>query len=209
MLSLNLRRIPTWLSVGAALAFLSTAANANTFTINASGIFPEGPGTISGSFTMTPGDWSTIANVNVQAALPYNVTNFFGGIIGTATDNLTFNSASFVPNSPGSSAGYISLTNTNQPAASYHIALGITPQNASQNINTDYNVGTYGSGHPSEAQDLTRLWDYFQGTLTDPADIPAAPVATTPEPSTWAMMLLGLLGLGAWFHRSRRSVATA
>src|SRR5262245_42570803 len=69
MLKLNVRRIPTWLSLGAALALMVTAANANTFTIDATWL--NGPGTISGSFTMTPGDWTTIADVNVQASLPY------------------------------------------------------------------------------------------------------------------------------------------
>ena len=76
---------------------------------------------------MTPGDWSTIANVNVQATLPYTGSNSWGQV-ATLTDHLTFNSASFVPNAPNSDAGYIWLTNTSQPAASYHIALGVTPQ---------------------------------------------------------------------------------
>ena len=73
MLKLNVRRISTRLSLGAALALMATAANANTFTIDATWL--DGPGTISGSFTMTPGDWSTIANVNVQATLPYTGSN--------------------------------------------------------------------------------------------------------------------------------------
>ena len=34
-------------------------------------------------------------------------------------------------------------------------------------------------------------------------------VSTVPEPSTWAMMLLGFAGLGFAFHRSRRKLATA
>jgi hypothetical protein len=209
MLKFNVRRIVAGLSLGAGLAVLATAANANTFTIDASGIFPAGSGTITGSFTMTPGDWSTIANVNVQAALPYNVTNFFGGIIGTAIDNLTFNSASFVPNAPGSAAGYILLTNTSQPATSYFTKLGVTPQNPNQQAITDYVIGTWGSAHPSEAQDLTRVWDGFGGVVTDPMD-PVTPMVTAvPEPSTWAMMLIGFLGLGAWFRRARRNVTVA
>jgi len=35
-----------------------------------------------------------------------------------------------------------------------------------------------------------RLWDYFDGTVTDP--VTNAPIVTgVPEPSTWAMMLIG------------------
>jgi hypothetical protein len=199
MLKLNLRRIPTWLSVGAALALMATSASANTFTIDATWL--NGPGTITGSFTMTPGDWSTIANVDVQATLPY--TGYSYAQVVTLIDHLTFNSANFVPNTPNSASGYIWLTNTSQPAASYHIALGITPQNPAQQIITDYNIGTYGSGHPTEVQDLTHLWDYFQGTVTDP--VTGAPiVAGVPEPSTWVMMLIGFLGLGFTFRQSRR-----
>jgi hypothetical protein len=199
MLKLNVRRISTRLSLGAALALLVTAANANTFTID--GTWLQGPGTISGSFTMTPGDWSTIANVNVQATLP-----LMWGQLVYGTDQLTFNSASFVPNVPNSDAGYIWLTNTSKPAASYHIALGITPL-PNQQVIMDYNIGTYGAGHPTEVQDLTHLWDYFQGTVTDPPGPQF--VASVPEPSTWAMMLIGFLGLGAAARRFRRNVSFA
>jgi hypothetical protein len=200
MLKLNIRRTPTWLSLSAALALMASAANANTFTID--GTWLQGSGTISGSFTMTPGDWTTIANVNVQATLPLVSGNL---VLGTA--NMTFNSASFVPNAPSSNAGYIWLTNTSQPASLYHVALGITPQNPTQQIITDYNIGTYGAGHPTEVQDLTRLWDYFQGIVTDPPDpVTGQPmVAGVPEPSTWVMMLVGFLGLGAAFRRFRRN----
>jgi PEP-CTERM motif len=203
MLKLNIRRIPTWLSVGVALALMATPARSNTFAIN--GTWLQGSGTISGSFTMTPGDWSTIANVNVQAALPM----MFGSLV-LGTDNLTFNSASFVPNAPSSDSGYISLTNTSKSAATYHVALGITPQTPTQQIITDYNIGTYGAGHPTEVQDLTHLWDDFQGTVTDPPGPTATPiVAGVPEPSTWVMMLVGFLGLGAAARRFRRKVSFA
>ena len=71
MLKSKVHRNPTWLSLGAgaALVMLAAAANANTFNIDATWL--NGPGTISGSFLMTPGDWSTISSVNVQATLPY------------------------------------------------------------------------------------------------------------------------------------------
>jgi hypothetical protein len=110
----------------------------------------------------------------------------FGQIV-TVIDHLTFNSASFVPNASNSDAGYILLTNSSQPAASYHIALGVTPQNPTQQIITDYNIGAWGSGHPTEVVDTVHL----------------------SEPSTWAMMLLGFLGLGAALRRSRRNVSVA
>jgi hypothetical protein len=204
MLKLNVRRISTRLSLGAALALMATLASANTFTIDATWL--NGPGTISGSFTMDLGNWNTIANVDVQATLPYTGSNAYVQLV-TVIDHLTFNSASFVPNAPNSDAGYIWLTNTSKPAASYHIALGITPL-PNQQIIMDYNIGTYGSGHQTEVQDLTHLWDYFQGTVTDP--VTAAPiVAGVPEPSTWVMMLIGFLGLGFAFRQSRLNYCEA
>jgi PEP-CTERM motif len=203
MRNLKIRRTSTWFALGAALVLLATSAKANTFTIDGTWT-QNSAGTISGSFTMTPGDWTTIANVNVQASLPI----MFGAIV-RGTDLLTFNSASFVPNAPNSDAGYISLTNTSQSASTYHLYLGITPQTPAQQPIIAYNIGTYGSGHPTEAQaDLTHLWDYFQGTVTDP--ITQAPiVAGVPEPSTWAMMLIGFFGLGAVLRRSRRKASFA
>jgi len=38
-------------------------------------------------------------------------------------------------------------------------------------------------------------------------DVNSAPVAAVPEPSTWAMMLLGFSGLGFMTYRRRRAVA--
>jgi PEP-CTERM motif len=38
---------------------------------------------------------------------------------------------------------------------------------------------------------------------------PLAPTAVVPEPSTWAMMLLGFAGLGFAFRQSRRKVSFA
>lgn len=38
-------------------------------------------------------------------------------------------------------------------------------------------------------------------------DVKPAPVAAVPEPSTWAMMLLGFGGLGFMTYRRKRTVA--
>jgi hypothetical protein len=165
----------------------------------------DGPDTISGSFTLASGDWSTVANLNVQATLPYAGSNSYAQLV-TLIDDLAFNGASFVPNATNSDARYLYLVNTSQPAASYHIALGIRLQNLSQQIITTYNIGAWGSGHPTEVEDLTLLWDYFQGSVADP--VTSAPiVAGVPEPSTWAMMLIGFAGLGFTFRQSRCKVS--
>jgi PEP-CTERM motif len=38
---------------------------------------------------------------------------------------------------------------------------------------------------------------------------PIGPISEVPEPSTWALMLLGFAGLGFAFRRSRRKVSFA
>jgi hypothetical protein len=45
------------------------------------------------------------------------------------------------------------------------------------------------------------------GWMQDPPD--PAPVPAVPEPSTWAMLLIGFAGLGFVFHRSRRKLMAA
>jgi hypothetical protein len=43
-------------------------------------------------------------------------------------------------------------------------------------------------------------YDHFSGSIT---------ASAVPEPSTWAMMLLGFAGLGFAFRQSRRKAAVA
>ena len=54
----------------------------------------------------------------------------------------------------------------------------------------------------------------FNGGFVDPSfamflTLPPSTVSTVPEPSTWAMMLLGFAGLGFAFRQSRRKVSLA
>jgi hypothetical protein len=49
----------------------------------------------------------------------------------------------------------------------------------------------------------------FNSPAVEGLGVASSPVAAVPEPSTWAMMLLGLAGLGFAFRRSRRKAAFA
>ena len=157
---------------------------------------------------MTPGDWSTIANVNVQATLPYTGSNV---LRATRYDHRSSDvqQRKFCAECP-QQRRWLYLANEYQQACRVlpHCPRRNAAKSELSKSSLDYNIGTYGAGHATEVQDLTHLWDYFQGTVTDP--VTAAPiVAGVPEPSTWVMMLIGFLGLGAAARRFRRNVSFA
>ena len=79
----------------------------------------------------------------------------------------------------------------------------MSPVQVAPQVITDYTITSY--VHVSEAQDLSHLWDYFEGMIKDP--VTGSPIITgVPEPSTWAMMLpSGFAGLGFASLRERYS----
>ena len=187
------------LLIGVALSAMATTSGANTFTV-AGDLIGTPSASVTGSWEMSAGDWSTISDVNVEAALPYAGANMFGQVT-TLIDHLSFDQASFVPNTADSADGTILFTSTSQPAATYRLAFAVSPVQVAPQVITDYTITSY--VHVSEAQDLSHLWDYFEGTIKDP--VTGSPIITgVPEPSTWAMMLLGFAGLGFAFRQSVR-----
>jgi PEP-CTERM motif len=64
-----------------------------------------------------------------------------------------------------------------------------------------YSISTSSSLFPPPAR---RLFYDAKGDLFTLDNI-AGPVAAAPEPSTWAMMILGFLGLGFLAHRRKNS----
>jgi hypothetical protein len=170
---------------------LTTAAGAKTLTITGD-LIGMPSASITGSWEMTAGDRSTISNVNVEAGLPSAGVNM-SGQVSALIDDLSFNQASFVSNTFGSADHGILISNTSQPAATYHLAVAVSPVQVAARVINDDTIASY--VHVSEAQDLTHLWDYFEGMAKDPVT-GSQIVAGVPEPSTWAMMLLGFAGLG-------------
>lgn len=188
------------LLIGLALSALATAAGAKTLTI-ADDLIGTPSASVTGSWEMTAGDWSTISNVNVEAGLPSPGVNM-SGQVSTLIDHLSFNQASFVPNIFGGADGTIQIASTSQPAATDRLALAVSPVQVAARVINDDTITSY--VHVSEAQDLTNLWDYFEGTAKDPVT-GSQIVAGVPEPSTWAMMLLGFACLGFASLRRRHS----
>jgi PEP-CTERM motif len=188
------------LLIGLTLSALATAASAKTLTISHD-LIGTPSASITGSWEMTAGDRSTISNVNVEAGLASAGVNM-SGEVSTLIDHLRFNQASFVPNTFGSADDTNLITSTSQPAATYRLAAAVlTVQVAARVINDD-TITSY--VRVSEVQDLTHLWDYFEGMAKDPVT-GSQIVAGVPEPSTWAMMLLGFAGLGFASLRRRYS----
>jgi hypothetical protein len=179
------------LLIGLALSALATAAGAKTLTI-ADDLIGTPSASVTGSWEMTAGDRSIISKVNVEPGLAPAGVNMTGQV-SALIDHLSFNQASFVPNTFGSADDNILITSTSQPAATHRLALAVSPvQVAARVINDDIITGYV---HVSEAHDLTHLWDYFEGMAKDP--VTGLQIVTgVPEPSTWAMMLLGFAGLG-------------
>jgi hypothetical protein len=101
----------------------------------------------------------------------------------------------------GNSYGPGGLTNTG-------LFTNLEPSNAGYTYHmTSYN-GTYGTGMQTFAFDLgatniNKEQYFFLYWAVRDGDVPAV-VSHAPEPETWAMMLMGLAGVGAWARRQKK-----
>jgi PEP-CTERM motif len=185
-----------------------TAGSAQAAVVATQGFADIGTPTADGSPTgdinsatiFTLGDLvSTSANTGALAGLP---TQSFGSIsfdLGKAT-SLSFSSAAFGTFTRASISEKI-----NAPGTVAIYVLG------------DWTPGTFG-GVTSGSYDSSFTISFTEtppgsGSLSDSATFsspPAAPPGTVPEPSTWAMMLIGFAGLGfAGYRASRKGAALA
>lgn len=192
-----MKRILAGLFASAAIA---TAAHADTFILNATsnyaGFYTE-QGSFGATFDMTP-DF-VITNVNAGGGI-LATDNLFGTVGGV--DQFTFDQATF---NQGPSGASITFTSSTQPLDKAVMNLvSVTPTVIATVNNTSYvRVYTVTEG---TVQDISYLWDYFSGDVKDA--VTGAPIVTgVPEPSTWALMLIGLLFLGSTRWVKRRALA--
>ena len=61
-----------------------------------------------------------------------------------------------------------------------------------------------GGSFKLDIHDVLLTTTLFNGTDTDPLTGTLTMTAAVPEPSTWAMMILGFVGVGFLAHRRRR-----
>lgn len=129
-----------------------------------------------------PGSWSTTVPNDVLTVV-LDGQGFFS------------NFQTFTLASPGISALSFNLLGiTNAPGA-----LANWTEQGGVNFN-EVALGIFQSGPP---------FDFLSGDLSGTFTFDYTPNAAVPEPSTWAMMLLGFVGLGFAFRQSRRKVAMA
>ncbi len=198
------------LIAASALLFQVSAANASLFDWSYTDGIPNSVNHGSGTLTATP-------DANVANA--YDITGVTGTVNGHAVDSIVTSFA--LPNQ-------LIYTGTGFSVNDNGISFYSTADNVSYNIAADLAVGGthyhgYGCGFaycllgPQTGQD-----DQTNGTnLVDPNDPNSAkifePVGLTdvtitlasavPEPSTWAMMILGFAGVGFMAYRRKSKPA--
>lgn len=181
-----------------ALLLSAAPANAVTYLYTIDAFYngqPAGPtNSISGLFTMDEAVGPlSISNVLIHATLP-TTTGIF-----TFTFDQVVNPAG-TWNAFGGTSPYLWFANSNFPAGDTHFWMGMKYDlNANDG---SYSVGIWGSPgnpHPSEISVLNvNFWQGIEGRITREV------ASAIPEPSTWAMLLIGFAGLAA---ASRRFVS--
>ncbi|MBN8987266.1 MAG: PEP-CTERM sorting domain-containing protein [Rhizobiales bacterium] len=158
-----------------------------------------------------------------QANILYTFGNFTGGATSGSLE-LNLPSLAAASNLSGSIAPYLVALNFTENGQSFTI----TPANLASN--SYINTGAAGSGGAGIIFTLTALQNFSAPTLTleiftnswqvhsglnGPTiaqgsfsiGAPVVIAAAVPEPSTWAMMILGFLGMALWAHRRRSRVS--
>jgi WD40 repeat protein len=157
-------------------------------------------------------------NVRGGPLLRIDPTNATRTVIGSAMNGTQGNGLAFTPNGTlylaGPTTGSLYTVNTSTGAITSVAALSNLPLNFGTGFNaltSDPNGVLYGTGRGSGAQLVTI--DTTTGVITSvgvlsfgEADALAFGFAPVPEPSTWALMLLGLLAVG-WRRFAREGRA--
>jgi hypothetical protein len=181
-------------SLSLSLAFAHTLpSKAQTVTVTVNGDIQGTPtSSITGSFTMLDnGDFSTIANVNIHATLPINGT----------FDYLWFNAF----DSSNSSGNVLTFRTDLSGNTDFIFLMGVDNVQYVNGIFHDFTIGLWTNGQFQTSQIYQGggldYWTNIEGNVVA-SD--ALYVNVVPEPSTWAMMLLGFVGLGVTLRARRR-----
>jgi hypothetical protein len=178
-------RIRYLILASAALSLLATSANADTIITYDIGTTTATYGTGTLTDTLT-GTFTVDFTTNTLTAFNVSIT---GDVLVAGTQNPQ------VFSSPNSffSTSVTGLDITSIPAnellrLSFQDALGNVPDTISH---VDFRNGSIGDGNVFS----------FSATGT------ATPLSAVPEPSTWAMMILGFAGIGILAYRRKNKIA--
>ena len=164
------------------------------YEINASyGSFPTGPNnTITGSFTLDDSIGpASIANVNIQVTLPHGTAGPF---------SFSFNEVLEPEITWGT---YLSFANTAYGAGDTHFWAYMSGGPIGGTVGVPILIGQEGLpfAHQSEVSVLgVNDWQGIYGTMTPE-------IAPVPEPSTWALLLVGFVGFGFMAYRRKSKAA--
>jgi len=171
--------------VVALLCLLGSSARASIYQIDATYNSPS-LGSISGTFTMDDGTPATISNVDINVSLP------------TLSGPFSFHFDVVINPAVTWPTGLLWFGNHAYGAGDTHIFLFLSPLN-----DGSYLIGQKQSGQFNQSEVSVihvNNWQGFTGTIR---------IAAVPEPSTWAMMILGFEGVGFLAYRRRNQAAVA
>ena len=183
--------IKSMLSALVVSASMATAAKADvftTYTVDAS--YNNGGGTITGTFTVD----ATVAATAPGGTLDLTAIN----LVQTGSGGI--NSFNFTDTGVGEQGVAVSDT-LDQPPSFYNLT--INDGGNDLNLGFDVNGGalaTTGFGHSTVETEFSGAPIFIvSGTITEGTGITAA----VPEPSTWAMLILGFAGIGFMAYRRK------
>jgi hypothetical protein len=165
----------------------SPPANAALYLYEINAAYSSSPSSITGSFTLDDGIGpASISNVDIHATLP-----LIGG-------PFNFNFDQVVNPVDTWAVGYLWFANHAFGAGDTHFFMFINYDTVSND--GSYLIGMGFNAHQSEISVIgVNNWQDIEGRMTREV------ASAVPEPSTWAMMLLGFGGLGFMAYLRRRS----
>jgi hypothetical protein len=187
--------IKSALAVAAVATFVgcATAAKADvftTYTVDAS--YNNGGGTITGTFTVD----ATVAATAPGGTLDLTAIN----LVQTGSGGI--NSFNFTDTGVGEQGVVVSDT-LDQPPSFYDLNINDGGNDLTLGFDIDGGaLATTGFGHSTVETEFSGAPIFVvSGTITEGTGITAA----VPEPSTWAMMILGFFGIGFMAYRRKQN----
>jgi PEP-CTERM motif len=206
-----MRRLAMFLGTAALLGIVTGPANATVFDFTTTGVSVEQLGLlpppsdfIGGTITLSN---SVLAGAQFSSANVTALSLTFLGVTGTLTD---------VQNDPGLGGGPVQLTGTlSSDGKSFSMfefdggfQTSVSPQCG---FACAFTIHVNSVGGPDNSSNFIDADVTATETLNIATYTPhfTAMASAVPEPSTWAMMILGFVGIGTMMYRRRKSAKLA